>query len=132
VVGNRVATRREIIVGSVLILIRASLIALTRSLVVIRPRLILITRCLVAITRALFAIRRAGVTHRINRTNREFGAAGRTTRNLGRLTAGGALHNLCHSQPPSPERALGELPMVAAFLGRLSCAFGPLRGRHST
>src|SRR6266508_4979056 len=50
-VGDRVATRREIIVGSVLILIRASLIALTRRLIVIRPRLILIallrapTRC---------------------------------------------------------------------------------------
>src|SRR5947209_17757643 len=65
VVGDRVATGREIIVGSVLILIRASLIALTRSLVVIRPSLILITRRLVAITRPLVAITRAAVTHLI-------------------------------------------------------------------
>jgi hypothetical protein len=44
-----VSPSREIIVGSVLILIRASLIALTGTLVVIRPRLVLITGGLVAI-----------------------------------------------------------------------------------
>src|SRR5206468_11167420 len=70
-VGDRVATRREIIVGSVLILIRASLIALTRSLVVIRPSLIPITRRLVAITRPLITITRGVVTHLINPTSRE-------------------------------------------------------------
>ena len=48
-IGDRVATGREIIVSSVLILIRASLIARTRGLVVIRPRLILITHRLVGI-----------------------------------------------------------------------------------
>src|SRR5206468_7855774 len=46
-VGDRVATGREIIVGSVLILIRASLIALTRSLLVFRPSLTPTTRRLV-------------------------------------------------------------------------------------
>ena len=56
VVRDRVATRREINVGSVVILIRASLIACVRRLVVIRPRLILITRRLVAITRPLITI----------------------------------------------------------------------------
>jgi hypothetical protein len=106
VVGHRVATGREIIVGSVLILIRASLIALTRSLVVIRPRLILITRRLVAITRGV-------VTHLINRTDRELGAAGRAPRTPCRFAAGWTLHNLRHD-PPIPERALGEIPMVAA------------------
>src|SRR6266542_100395 len=62
VVDDRVATRREIIVGSVLILIRASLIALARRLIVIRPRLILITRGLVVITRPLVAISQRAVT----------------------------------------------------------------------
>src|SRR5207244_12075851 len=62
VVCDRIATGRDIIVGSVLILIRASLIALTRSLVVIRPGLILITRRLVAITRPLVAISQRAVT----------------------------------------------------------------------
>src|SRR5207253_8681089 len=67
VVGDRVATGREIIVGSVLILIRASLIALTRSLVVIRPPLIQITRRLVAITLPLVALTRDRAPHRISR-----------------------------------------------------------------
>jgi hypothetical protein len=100
VVGDRVATGREIIVGSELILIRAALIALTRSLVVIRPRLILITRRLIAITRLVVAIALGAVTHLIDRTGRELGAAGRTTRNVGQLAAGWALHNLCHHPPP--------------------------------
>jgi len=113
VVGNGVATGREIIVGSVLILIRASLIALTRSLVVIRPRLILITRRLVAITRPLVAISQLAVTHLINRSGRELGAAGRTPRNPCRFATGWTLHNLRH-HPPIPERALDEIPMVAA------------------
>jgi hypothetical protein len=112
-VGDRVATGREIIVGSMLILIRASLIALTRSLVVVRPRLILITHRLVAITRPLVAISQRAVTHLINRTGRELGAAGRTPRNPCRFAAGWTLHNLRHD-PPIPERPLGEIPMVAA------------------
>jgi hypothetical protein len=93
VVADRVATGREIIVGSVLILIRASLIALTRSLVVIRPRLILIARRLVAITHHLVAITRGEVTHLVNRSGRELGAAGRTPRNPGLLAAGWTLHS---------------------------------------
>src|SRR5205823_1808122 len=88
VVGDRVATGREIIVTSVLILVRASLIALARSLVVIRPRLILITRRLVAITCPLVTITQRAVTHLINRTGRELGAAGRTPRNPRRFAAG--------------------------------------------
>src|SRR2546430_913046 len=113
VVGDRVAAGREIIVGSVLILIRASLVALTRSLVVIRPRLILIAGRLVVITHHLVAITRGAVTHLINRSGRELGAAGRTPRNPGLLAAGWALHS--HHLPPSPERALGQVPMVAAL-----------------
>jgi len=113
VVGDRVATGREIIVGSVLILIRASLIALTRSLVVIRPSLIPITRRLVAITRPLITITQRAVTHLINRTRRELGTAGRAPPNPCRFAAGWTLHNLRHD-PPIPERPLGEIPMVAA------------------
>jgi hypothetical protein len=113
VVGDRVATSLEIIVGSVLILIRASLIALTRRLVVIRPSLILITRRLVAITRPLLPTTQRAVTPRINRTGRELSAAGRAPRNRCRFAAGWTLHNL-HHHPPIPERPLGETPMVAA------------------
>src|SRR5436309_1918532 len=113
VVGDRVATRREIIVGSVLILIRASLIALTRSLIMIRPRLILITRRLVAITRPLITITQRAVTHLINRTRRELGTAGRAPPNPCRFAAGWTLHNLRH-HPPIPERALGKIPMATA------------------
>src|SRR5207237_8666900 len=58
VIGTPVTTGREIIVSSVLILIRASLIARTRGLVVIRPRLILITRRLVGIRPRLILISR--------------------------------------------------------------------------
>jgi hypothetical protein len=54
--GAFVAARREILVGSVLILVRASLIAFTGALVVIRPRLILITRGLVAIRPRLILV----------------------------------------------------------------------------
>jgi hypothetical protein len=113
VVGDRVATGREIIVGSVLILVRASLIALARSLVVIRPRLILITRRLVAITCSLVTITQRAVTHLINRTGRELSPAGRAPRTRCRFAAGWTLHNLRH-HPPIPERPLGESPMVAA------------------
>jgi hypothetical protein len=102
VVGDRVATGREIIVGSVLILIRASLIALARSLVVIRPRLILITRRLVAITCPLLPITQRAVPHLIYRTSREFGAAGRAPRDPCRFAAGLTLHNLRHQPPPFP------------------------------
>src|SRR5207249_10560896 len=81
VISDRVATGREVIVSSVLILIRTSLIARTPRLVVIRPRLILITPRLVAIRRRLILItRRLGaITHRaitdvIRRPGKEFGA----------------------------------------------------------
>jgi hypothetical protein len=93
VVRNRIAAGREIIVGSVLILIRASLIALASGLVVIRPRLILIARRLVAITHHLVAITRGAVTHLVNRSSRELGAAGRTPWKPGLLAAGWALHS---------------------------------------
>jgi hypothetical protein len=48
-VNDRVAAPGEVIVGSVLVLVRTSLIALARSLIVIRPGLILVARRLVAI-----------------------------------------------------------------------------------
>lgn len=54
--GGLVAAGREIIVGGVLILVRASLIAFAGALVVIRPRLILITRGLVAIRPRLILV----------------------------------------------------------------------------
>jgi hypothetical protein len=54
--GGLVAAGREIIVGSVLILVRASLIAFTSALVVIRPRLILVARGLVAIRPRLILV----------------------------------------------------------------------------
>jgi hypothetical protein len=107
VVGDRVATGREVIVGSVLILIRASLIALTRSLVMIRPRLILIARRLVAITCALVAISQREIRRLNNRTGRELSAAGHAPRNPGRFAAGWTLHNLRH-HPPITERTPGE------------------------
>jgi hypothetical protein len=110
-IGDRVATRREITIRSVLILIRASLIALTRSLVTVRPRLILITHRLIAITRFLVAIALGAVVHLIDRTGWELGAAGRATRTAGQLAAGWALHNLCHQHPR--DRALGEIPMYS-------------------
>src|SRR5438477_421425 len=53
--GGRVTTGREVIVGSVLILIRALLIAVTRGLVVIRPGLVLIARRLVVLASGLIA-----------------------------------------------------------------------------
>jgi hypothetical protein len=101
VVGDRVTTGRELIVGSVLILIRASLIALARSLVVVRPGLILITRRLVAITCPLVRITHA-VTQLINRTDRELGTTGPAPRNPCRFAAGWTLHNLRHHPPHSP------------------------------
>ena len=55
-VGDGIATGGEVIVGSVLILVRGSLIALTRGLIVIRPRLILITRGLVVIRPRLILV----------------------------------------------------------------------------
>jgi hypothetical protein len=54
--GGLVAAGCEIIVGGVLILVRASLIAFAGALVVIRPRLILITRGLVAIRPGLILV----------------------------------------------------------------------------
>ena len=54
--GAFVATGREILVGRVLILVRASLITFTGALVVIRPRLVLITRRLVTIRPRLILV----------------------------------------------------------------------------
>ena len=54
--GASVATGREILVGRVLILVRASLITFTGALVVIRPRLVLITRRLVTIRPRLILV----------------------------------------------------------------------------
>jgi hypothetical protein len=64
VIGDRVAARREIVVSSVLILIRAPLIAITRRLVVIRPRLILVARRLVALRDRPITRRRVATTSR--------------------------------------------------------------------
>jgi hypothetical protein len=52
-VNDRIATRREGIISSALILVRASLISIARRLIVIRPGLILIARRLVAIAESL-------------------------------------------------------------------------------
>jgi len=54
--GAPIAAGREIIVGSVLIVVRASLIAFTGGLVVIRPRLVLIARRLVVIRPRLIPV----------------------------------------------------------------------------
>ena len=77
-IGERVATGREITVSGVLILISASLITRTPRLVVIRPRLILITRGLVTIrprlilvTRRLVAIARRTIADPTSRTESE-------------------------------------------------------------
>jgi hypothetical protein len=72
--GALVAAGRKIVVGSVLILVRASLIAFTGGLVVVRPRLILITRHLVVIRQRLILV---------TPTRHEFAAAGRTAGSLG-------------------------------------------------
>jgi hypothetical protein len=98
-----VATSGEIIVGSVLILIRASLVAFTGALVVIRPRLILITSCLVAIrprlilfAQGLAAIRRRAITVFTDGAGRELGATRRTPGNLGYPAAGWTPHDFRH------------------------------------
>jgi hypothetical protein len=88
-IGEPVATGREIVVRGVLILVRASLIAFTGGLVVIRPRLILITRRLVAIGPNLILVTLGLVT--IGRgpiAGEQLGAAGRAGRNRAHLAAG--------------------------------------------
>jgi len=120
VIGERVATGREITVSGVLILISASLITRTPRLVVIRPRLILITPRLVVIRPRLIliirrpvAITRRAITDLISRTDKELGATRRTTRNPGHLAAGWTSHNLRHRLPlPPSERA--RMRIVAA------------------
>jgi hypothetical protein len=112
--GDCVATGREIIVGSVLILIRASLIALTRRLVVIRPRLIVITRRLVALTRRLVTVTHGESMALIDHAWDEFSAAGRAARNLGRLAAGRTSHNLCHRLPFVGACSLGSRIVAAS------------------
>jgi hypothetical protein len=59
VVVQLVSTSGEIIISSVLILIRGSLIAVTRRLILIRPPLILIARGLITVTRRLILIRQS-------------------------------------------------------------------------
>jgi hypothetical protein len=95
VIRHPVATGGEIVVGSVLILIRTSLIARARSLVVIRPRLILITRRLVLVRRRLIpvtprltAIRRRLITDSTDATREQFSSARRTARTRASLAAG--------------------------------------------
>jgi hypothetical protein len=101
VMRESVSTSREIIVGSVLILIRASLIALTGALVVIRPRLVLITGGLVAIRPRLILVA-LGL--------RELGAAGRTTGNLSCFAAGRTPYYPLH------HLSFPELAIVARFI----------------
>src|SRR5207247_101586 len=103
VIRNPVATGGEIIVSSVLILIRASLIARTRGLVVVRPRLILIACRLVVVrprlipvTPRLAAIRRRLITDSADATRQQFGSTRRTARNRAYVAAGRAPHNLRH------------------------------------
>jgi hypothetical protein len=109
VVHGRVASGREVIVSSVLIIIGASLIAVTRGLIMIRPRLILIACILIAVTRGLIMIRphliliacsliagtRGLIVASLNtvarvsrKLRRELGAAGRTYENGVNLAAG--------------------------------------------
>jgi len=111
--GVRVATGREVIVGSMLILIRGSLVALTPRLVEIRPCLILITPrlveirpCLSLITRRLVAINRRPSADLITRTGQELGATRRTARNPGHLSTGWTFHTLRHRLPFSRARPL--------------------------
>jgi hypothetical protein len=96
-----VSPSREIIVGSVLILIRASLIALTGTLVVIRPRLVLITGGLVAIRPRLILVE-LGL--------RELGAAGRTAGTLGYFAAGRTPYD------PRHHLSFPELGIVGRFI----------------
>ena len=103
VIDEPVATGREIIVSSVLILIRASLIARTRRLVVVRPRLILITRRLVVVRPHLILvpprltrIRRRLITVLTDGTRQQLVSTRRTARNRAYFAAGRAPHNLCH------------------------------------
>jgi hypothetical protein len=46
---DRIAARREVVVGSFLILVRASLIAIAGGLIVIGPGLVLVVRRLIAL-----------------------------------------------------------------------------------
>src|SRR5947209_18464348 len=97
--GDCAATRSEIIVRSVLILIRASLVALTRRLVMIRPRLILIARILVALTSRLVTISHRKNADQVGHTIRNaFSATDRTARNFGCLPACRTSRDLRHRQ----------------------------------
>jgi hypothetical protein len=58
VIRGGIATGGEIVVGRMLILLRASLIAVARGLVVVRPDLILVTRRLVVLRPRLIEITR--------------------------------------------------------------------------
>ena len=90
-VHGRVASGREVIVSSVLIIIGASLIAVTRRLIMVRPRLILIACSLIAVTRGLIAASLNTIVSR--QLARELGAAGRTYENGINLTAGWTRNN---------------------------------------
>src|ERR1051325_1496534 len=89
---DAVATRREIFVGGLLVLVRAPLIAVTGSLIVIRPRLIRVARRLVGIRPRVIPVGTAG-------TARELSAARRTTGDPSQLAAGRAPHNPLHRLP---------------------------------
>jgi len=112
VMRDLVAAGREILVGGVLILVCRPLIAVTGGLVVIRPRLILITRGLVVIRPRLSAVTLAPATFGSGTSKafahvirRELGAAGWTTGNPDRVTAGRTSHKLGHLLPSLAGRA---------------------------
>jgi hypothetical protein len=87
VVRGRVASGREVIVSSVLIIIGAALIAVTRRLIMVRPCLILIACRLIAVTRGLIAASLITIARMSRRLARELGAAGRTYENGVNLAA---------------------------------------------
>jgi hypothetical protein len=102
-VADPIATGREIIVSSVLILVRASLIVFTGGLVVVRPRLIQITRRLVVfqprlipVTLALVAISCRVITDLTDPTRQDVGATRRTARTRADFAAGRTFHNPRH------------------------------------
>jgi hypothetical protein len=145
-----VAARREIIVCSVLLVIRSSLIVPTRRLVVIGPRLILITRqplvimcCLLVLTSQCITIMRATITtlgspiamlrrpvaitrgliaSLTNLNGRRFGATRRTRQSCCHLVAGSTRHNLRHRLPPSAEAPGENLDVV--LQNRSDCFIG--------
>jgi hypothetical protein len=103
VVVQLISTCGEIIISSVLILIRGSLIAVTRRLILVRPSLILIARGLIAITRRLILIRRRLIAI----ARRLILAASRETR---RWT--GEVGPACHADRPRTDRIHDAAPSL--------------------